>query len=333
VRLRADATSAVYFARVRRVVGWWLVLGLATVSVGCSGSDDDGGRPAGATTTGAASTTTSAAPCTLGAGYEPGTTTQRLTVAGVEREFLVHLPPRPPPAMPLVVDFHGANSDMTQQSVYSGFDPLADAEGFVVASPNGVDAAVRQWRFLGTEDDRTFAVALVDELVEHACVDPDRVFAAGISSGAAMSASLACFTSDRFAGFGLVAANFYIPALCGDAEPRPMVIFHGTADEVVPYEGGPIATSSLSVQPAEESAAGWAEHHGCDPEPTEEMVGRTVVRIAWSGCTEPVVLYRVDGGGHTWPGAEIAVERLGPTTDEVDASSVMWDLFRDASLP
>jgi polyhydroxybutyrate depolymerase len=245
----------------------------------------------------------------------------------VEREFLVHLPPEPTEDMALVVDFHGAGSSMDEQAVYSGFDPLADAEGFVVATPNGVDAAIRQWRFLGTVDDIDFAEAVVADLVANACVDADRVFATGISSGGAMSASLACQASDTFRGFGPVAANFYVEPICGDAEPRPMVVFHGTDDQVVPYAGGKIATSETQVQPAEESARLWAEHNGCTGGPDEEALGAEVVRLTWTGCEEPVVLYRIVGGGHTWPGAAIDVTRLGGTTQQVDASAEMWKVF------
>jgi polyhydroxybutyrate depolymerase len=230
--------------------------------------------------------------------------------------------------MPLVVDFHGAGSSMHEQAVYSGFDPLADAEGFVVATPNGVDAAVRQWRFLGTDDDIEFAEALVAELVANACADTDQVYATGISSGGAMSASLACLASDTFRGFGPVAANFYLEPLCRDARVRPIVIFHGTDDRVVPYDGGQVATSGVQVQPAEESARLWAEHNHCTGGPEETVLGTEVVRLAWTGCDQPVVLYRVVGGGHTWPGAAIDVARLGPTTQQVDASAEMWELFR-----
>jgi polyhydroxybutyrate depolymerase len=299
------------------------------VLVGCTDDSGSGGTPA-ATGTGSPTSTTTAAEqtCTPAPGYTPGTTTHRLTVGGRARQLLVHLPPEPTADMALVVDFHGAGSDMNQQAVYSGFDPLADEEGFVVATPNGIDAAIRQWRFLGAADEIEFAEALVADLVTNACVDASRVFATGISSGGAMSASLACQASDTFAGFGPVAANFYIEPICQDAKPRPIVIYHGTDDEVVPYAGGEITTGGgLQVQPAEESARRWAEHNGCTGGPEETEVGSEVVRLDWTGCDEPVVLYRIVGGGHTWPGAAVDVARLGPTTQQIDATAEMWEFW------
>jgi polyhydroxybutyrate depolymerase len=272
--------------------------------------------------------TPTTAPCTLGKGYAIGTTTHHLTVDGVDRVMLVHIPPRPVAGMRLVVSFHGATSNMAEQDVYTGFDALADIEGFVVATPNGVDAAVRQWHFLGPDDDLHFAVALIAELAARACVDAGAAYAVGISSGGAMAAALACRASDHYAGFGLVAADFYLPTLCDGATPHPMAIFHGTADPVVPYQGGQVGgAQGLPVAPAETSAAQWAKHNGCSPGPHKTMVASQVVRFDWTGCRAPVVFYEIVGGGHTWPGAVVDVDRLGLTTHQISATQAMWDVF------
>jgi len=248
-------------------------------------------------------------------------------VAGADRAFLVHVPPRPLAAMRLVVDFHGANSNMAQQDIYSGFDALADQKGFVVASPNGIEAVIRQWRFLGTLDDVNFARAIVRDLAKNACVDAAHAYATGISSGGAMTASLACQASDAFAGFGPVAADFYLPPICARARIRPIIIFHGTADPVVPYNGGQVGTSGVPVGAAEASAAAWAKHNGCTPGRTRTRLASQVVRLTWNDCTAPVVMYSIVGGGHTWPGSVIDVTRLGLTTKQVSATKEMWKFF------
>jgi polyhydroxybutyrate depolymerase len=235
--------------------------------------------------------------------------------------------------MPLVVDFHGAGSNMTQQDIYSGFDPVADKQGFVVVSPNAADQAVRQWRFLG-DDDVAFSSALVQELVTHACVDRGRVYATGISSGAAMSTSLACRASDVYHAFGLVAAEFYSTPLCGNAKVRPIVLFHGNADPIVPYDGGAInapgASNGFQAPGAELAIAGWAKHNGCKGSPIETHPSTHVIKHSWKGCKQPVVLYEIDGGGHTWPGAAIDVTRLGNTTHEISATNTMLKVFQAA---
>lgn len=311
-----------------------LVVLLAALA-GCSRSDSVGVPPNTTTTPPSSSTTTpkpkSVAPvaCTPGAGYEPGTARHSITVDGIEREFLVHLPSRPAEKMALVVSFHGAGSNMEQQLVYTRLDTVADEDGFVVATPNGLDGPIRQWRFVNG-DEHEFARALVAELVANACVDAERVFATGISSGGAMSVGLACLASDVFHGFAPVAATFYVPGLCADATPRPIVVFHGTDDVTVPYGGGRVnaggASNGLSTMGAEGTAAAWAEHNGCDPEPTVTEQSPEVVEHSWSGCDEPVVLYEIVGGGHTWPGA-IDVPRLGAVTDEISASETIVDML------
>ena len=266
--------------------------------------------------------------CRLGNGYAPGTAVHRMTLDGEPRELIVHVPPNPTAGTRLVVDFHGAGSNMQQQDLYSGFDRLADQEGFVVATPNGVDAAIRQWRFLNAKD-IAFAEAIVTELARNACVDRAHAYATGISSGGAMTTSLACRASDVFAGFGPVAAEFYNVAYCGAAEPRPLIVFHGTADAVVPYSGGEVATGQgLSVRNTEDTVAEWAKHNGCTSGPVTTTIGSEVTRLSWSGCAAPVVLYRIDGGGHTWPGAIVDVDRLGLTTQQISATDEMWKFFQ-----
>ncbi|TAK57793.1 MAG: hypothetical protein EPO22_11710 [Dehalococcoidia bacterium] len=51
--------------------------------------------------------------------------------------------------------------------------------------------------------------------------------------------------------------------------------------------------------------------------------------VAYSECAgdAAVVLYVIDGGGHTWPGS-IDVPRLGATTHEIMATDQIWDFFQ-----
>jgi polyhydroxybutyrate depolymerase len=318
-----------------------LVLALAGLALAaCSSSGPS--KPAAPTTTtvatpdsdpAAATATTTATPaaCRLGAGYAPGTAVHRITVDGEARELIVHIPPKPEAGMRLVVDFHGAGSDMQQQDLYSGFDRLADKEGFVVATPNGAVVPPRQWRFLDPSD-IAFAKAIVSTLAANACVDRTHAYATGISSGGAMTTSLACSASDVFAGFGPVAAEFYNETYCGAAKPRPLIIFHGTADMVVPYAGGTVATGQgLTVRNTEATAAQWAKHNRCSGGPVTTKLGSEVTRLRWTGCAAPVELYRIDGGGHTWPGGVVDVERLGMTTHQVSATDEMWKFFTENS--
>jgi polyhydroxybutyrate depolymerase len=62
-----------------------------------------------------------------------------------------------------------------------------------------------------------------------------------------------------------------------------------------------------------------------------------VFKRAFYRCADRawVVLYRVVGGGHTWPGSRafIPLPGLGPVTFEIDADAIMWSFFRHYRLP
>jgi polyhydroxybutyrate depolymerase len=116
--------------------------------------------------------------------------------------------------------------------------------------------------------------------------------------------------------------------------------FHGTADAIVPYGGGPINAGlsqilRLSAPPVEDAVRQWAEHNGCGLTPAEEQASEHVRHIVYSGCEAgaSVEFYAVDGGGHTWPGAAIDVPVLGPTAREISATGLIWDFFAAHPLP
>ena len=135
--------------------------------------------------------------------------------------------------------------------------------------PTASTPPIRQWRFLGTQADVELRQATRrTTLARDACVDPAHAYAVGISSGSAMTASLACQASDTFAGFGLVAGNFYLPPICAAARPRPIISFHGTADPGRAVQRRhDRSTPPLPVGGEEKTMAAWAAHNGCQVGP------------------------------------------------------------------
>ena len=183
--------------------------------------------------------------CPAMAGLRPGETNRMIEVGGVMRSYLLHVPPKytGDAPVPLVLDWHGLLLDGATERQLSGYAELADQEGFIVAFPNGIDAA---WNIgpccttSRTVDDVGFAKALVAELERLACIDPKRVYSVGFSMGGGMSHYLACNAADVFAAvapsaFDLLAED---EEPCHPARPITVIFFRGTADFIVPYEGG-----------------------------------------------------------------------------------------------
>jgi polyhydroxybutyrate depolymerase len=283
----------------------------------------------------AASTTTTSssgsAGCSPARPHDGGNTAGTLTSGGIERTYILHVPPVYDGAqpLPLVLNFHGFSSNAREQASYSGLPALADEEGFLVVSPNGTGNPQR-WSFpaLGDVDEAAFVGELLDKLENELCIDASRVYAAGMSNGAAITTFIACGLPGRIAAIAAVTATAG-PRLCPDDVQLPIVTFRGTDDGCVPYEGGTSACGMmLPVVAAEESVRLWGEHNGCAPGPQTADVSDNVRTTSYADCASDadVVLYTIEGGGHTWPGA-VEVPRLGFTTYEIDATELIWEFF------
>jgi polyhydroxybutyrate depolymerase len=258
-----------------------------------------------------------------------------LVSSGERREYLLHVPPgldraRP---VPLVISLHGAGGWPAQQMEISRWNRLADEQGFLVVYPSGAGGrGPRVWHLEpgpGLPKDVRFIADLIDTIAAAYPIDRERVYANGLSNGGGLSFALSCSLADRIAAVGLVAPALTMPwSACADPRPVPVIAFHGTADAMVPYSGGSSWVAPAPFPDIPRFVAEWARRNRCAAAPVEAAVAADVTRIAYPGCA--VELYRVEGGGHTWPGGEPLPEWFaGPTSDGVDATRVMWDFFRD----
>lgn len=133
------------------------------------------------------------------AGNHPRT----LPFGGLTRTYQVHVPASYDGSVvvPLVMDFHGFTSNGGQQAALSGMVQLSDREGFIVAHPDGVNNAWNVGLCCGNAgiDDVGFIRAVVAAIGAEANVDPQRIYATGLSNGGAISQRLACEAADLFA--------------------------------------------------------------------------------------------------------------------------------------
>jgi polyhydroxybutyrate depolymerase len=272
-----------------------------------------------------------------------GVVTEHAVVDGTDREYLLSVPDRydrSKPA-PLLFDFHGLGSDMEEQSLYSHLDEQGGARGYVVITPNGQGDLLRHWslqRSKASNPDVAFVQEMLRTTNRSLCIDQRRVFATGMSNGAMFSTVLACALPGRFAAIAPVSGVNATHACDAGTPPVSVLAFHGTADPIVPYEGGAYfsgaaagrATTGAQAMPVDRATAAWAEFDGCRTPPATRWVADDVQRVAWPGCPADgtVALYRVIGGGHTWPGSTpVRADRLGATTSSISATTLMLDFF------
>jgi polyhydroxybutyrate depolymerase len=308
---------------------------------GSAGIAGSAGNPSGGSAGSAGAGASGGAPaCTKPA--EPGNSTHTLVHAGTERQYSLHVPPGYDGVkwMPLVLNFHGYTSNMAQQSLFSGMNATADAEGFVVVYPNGLKNTVngnQSWNagaccaFGDSDrDDVGFVDALLDDLASRLCIDDKRVYATGMSNGGFMSYFLACERAQRFAAIGPVAGVLGVPsASCTPSRAVPVIHFHGTEDTLVPYDGG--GASGFASVP--NTISGWVARNGCSGQPAQTFSNGAARCETTAGCAEgaEVVLCTIDGMGHCWPGQAFCPFGNGST--DISANQAMWDFFERFALP
>lgn len=144
-----------------------------------------------------------------------------------------------------------------------------------------------------------------------------------------MTNRVGCALSNLVAAIGPVSGAYNLWKDCQPSRPVPVVAFHGTADQVVPYGG--IGVGNL-VPPIPEWAAGWAERNGCGKTLTTTHPRSDVKIDTWGNCKDnaSVVLYSIDNQGHSWPGSRFLPEI---TSQAVNATDVMWEFFKAHPMP
>jgi polyhydroxybutyrate depolymerase len=259
--------------------------------------------------------------------------------SGEQRTYRLYVPKsydgiRP---APLVISMHGAGLWGAAQMDISRWNAVADEHGLIVVYPSGVGGeGPRVWH-VGAGDrsarDVRFIAELIDTLKASYAIDATRIYADGLSNGGGMAFALSCTLSDRIAAVGLVASAQFLPwNECQDQRAVPVIAFHGTEDRFTPYHGGKSPVSRDHVFPSIPTfIAIWARRNRCGAEPVESIVAADVTRLEYKGCADDadVVLYTIQGGGHTWPGGGPPPEWfVGKTTRSVDASRQAWAFFQ-----
>jgi polyhydroxybutyrate depolymerase len=272
-------------------------------------------------------------------GIPVGDSTQTIEVGGVSRTFHLYRPQGLSGPAPLVVMMHGGFGTGDQAERDYNWDAEADGGHFLVAYPDGQGRAWNAGSCCGEPqrtnlDDVGFITAMVADIEQQLPIDPGRVYATGMSNGAMMALRLGCQT-DVFAAIAPVAGTLLTD--CSNARPTSLLQIHGTADDRVPYNGGPGKAFAANGNPrvdgpsVESVNATWRSIDGCGP-PTSSTAGDVSTQIAGCPNGHTVELISVAGAGHQWPGGvpkPVLQQLVGlpaPST-AINATDTIWQFF------
>lgn len=239
-------------------------------------------------------------------------TKETITVEGVERTYIVHLPKGYDEKQhyPAVLLLHGKNQDADDMERLTRFNELADKDSVIAVYPNALHGA---WNFgvhepvravqrgpyrrpyprrypgrypggrppgegrserekAAPADDIEFFEQLMDKLAGKYSVDKSRVYAAGISDGGFMAMKAGCSLADRLAAIAPVGAAMPKVMVCLPARPIPVLMINGTDDPIVKYGGESAKNGRVATISVEDTAKDWAKLNHCAEKPSHSKL-------------------------------------------------------------
>lgn len=253
---------------------------------------------------------------------------------------------------PLVIFLHGGNGNSMTAQIFTGFNKIAKENNFIIAYPEAffesgpTNYAWADGRGLAPDQLGIDDVGFIDRLVTHFKskykIESRKVYLCGFSNGGFLTQRIAFEKNSQFAAFGVLGATLPQSYLTSGAPIRalPMLYVFGTADPLVPYQGG-LMPGAL-VMGVDSSVQFWVNHNKCSttvPQvqlPDKDITDQTNVNVfeyTDGNCQSKVKFYRVNGGGHTWPGVLLPNQAaLGGYNLDFHAGQALWDFFKNFEL-
>jgi len=255
---------------------------------------------------------------------------------GLEREYILYKPKNFSENGPLVMMLHGYSSNNNNLLSYSKMNAIADQNGFMICYPQGAITYLTNqshWNAnlqMSDINDIDFLSDLVIEIQKQYKVSKENVFVAGMSNGGFMSYTLGCERSDIFKAVASVTGTMsgYDWENCSPEYKIPVMQISGTIDRTVPWDGTMNTAFGWGGAPhILEVMEFWSDLNTCTKDelinfPDIDKSDNSTVSLTkkkGGSYNNEVWFYKIEGGGHDWPGAW--------GNKDIDASEEIWKFF------
>jgi polyhydroxybutyrate depolymerase len=288
---------------------------------------------------------------------QPGRHVVTVRIDDRDRKFVFVTPSgiEPGKPLPIVFFFHGAGGSAYQASRTYGWAEKAEKEHFFAAFPEGMPVRPDEeasfilnphiWRDeraglpANNIQDVHFFEVLLGQLQAALPIDSHRIYVTGFSNGAGMTFTLGSHFSNRIAAIAPVSSQSFVQ---GDTLARPLPVYYltGTADPLIPYNGGSVKLpwgKSRTTPPVQESVDTWAKLDGCPPGPQiiSDNNGVRVLRYGPGRDNSEILFTTIEGNGHHWPDTVEPLPHFisGPSLNPFNATDRIWEFFKAHPLP
>jgi polyhydroxybutyrate depolymerase len=271
---------------------------------------------------------------------------------GNQRVYSLHIPDSfdGTQAAPLVVFLHGGNGNVQSAQNFTNFNETSEENGFLMLYPQAwfesqpnsfvwADGRGLAPDNLGI-DDVGFVNSLVNQLKTEYNINENKIYLCGFSNGSFLTQEIAFQDNSQFAAIGTIGGTMN-QDLYDNGNPNkaiPMIYIFGTDDPLVPYEGGYVSenTNFEPVVSVETAVNFWINNNNCQTTlPVVEVANTndndnstvSIFEFTNGDQNSKVKFYRINGGGHTWPGVSLPNQNLGNVNMDIEANEEIWEFF------
>ena len=263
--------------------------------------------------------------CCLSDGYSQSAAVKKdsIRVDGIDRSFWYKSPARKLKDPSLVFILHGSGGSGEQMLKRAPeLMEIADQENFIAVYPSGYLNYWNECRKAANSkanqmniNEEDFFKGMIRYFHQQYNINRRKVFVVGTSGGGHMAYKLALTMPDQIQAITAIIAN--LPDTnnldCPEMrKPMNVMIVNGTKDNTNPYDGGEVILGSGNfgfVRSTDRTFAYWSQLAGYTESPrmrvlpdTDPNDGKTIEEYVFSGRKKEVILLKVIGGKHDYPG-------------------------------